>query len=108
MVELVQALCLFITKFVDIARKLNPHYISVIMPSRWITGGRGLDEFRDSMLDDKHIQTLYDFFDARVCFSNVEIKGGICYFYGIMLIMQSVKYIPLIMEKQVFFKIPKR
>lgn len=67
-------------KFVDIARKLDPHYISVIMPSRWMTGGRGLDEFRDSMLDDKHMQTLYDYFDARVCFSNVEIKGGICYF----------------------------
>ena len=67
-------------RFVDISRKLLPLYISVIMPSRWMTGGRGLDTFRDTMLDDQHLQKLFDYFNARVCFSNVEIKGGICYF----------------------------
>lgn len=67
-------------RFVDMARQLDPHYISIIMPSRWMTGGRGLDNFRNSMLDDKHMQTLYDYYDARECFCNVEIKAGVCYF----------------------------
>lgn len=50
------------------------------MPSRWMTGGRGLDSFRSSMISDKHIIKLFDYLDANQCFSNVEIKGGVCYF----------------------------
>ena len=45
-----------------------------------MTGGKGLDRFRDEMLNDKHILMLHDFPNARYCFDNVEIKGGICYF----------------------------
>ena len=59
--------------------KLNPNFISLIMPSRWMTGGRGLDEFREIMLADKSVQLIHDYLDARECFSNVEIKGGVCY-----------------------------
>ena len=66
--------------FVDVAKKVAPSYISMIMPSRWMTGGKGLDNFRSEMLNDIRIAKLYDYADARVCFSNVEIKGGICYF----------------------------
>lgn len=66
--------------FVKFGIKMNPHYISLIMPSRWMTGGKGLDEFRAEMISDKRLETLHDYFDARECFSNVEIKGGICYF----------------------------
>ena len=66
--------------FVDIARLAKPDYISMIMPSRWLIGGRGLDAFRDSMLDDNRIHTLHDFHDSKDCFPTVEIKGGICYF----------------------------
>ena len=67
-------------KFVDIAKKMNPNYISMIMPARWYAGGKGLDDFRNEMLNDKRISILHDFFDAKECFQNVEIKGGICYF----------------------------
>lgn len=66
--------------FVDGAKKLSPEYISMIMPARWMTGGKGLDAFRANMLHDKRLLSLYDHFNARDCFESVEIKGGICYF----------------------------
>lgn len=65
--------------FVDMARKIAPDCISMIMPSRWLIGGRGLDSFRESMLDDNNIAVLHDFHDSKDCFPTVEIKGGICY-----------------------------
>jgi len=66
--------------FVEISIKMIPNYISMIMPSRWLSGGRGLDSFRDKMLHDDRISVLHDFYNANDCFPNVEIKGGICYF----------------------------
>lgn len=67
-------------KFVELSKKVKPQYISLIMPARWYTGGRGLDTFRKNMLEDRHISLLHDYMDGRAIFSNVEIKGGICYF----------------------------
>lgn len=66
--------------FVDAAHNLMSEYLCIITPSRWFTGGRGLDEFRDKMLDDKHIRILHDYPDASECFPGVEIKGGVSYF----------------------------
>ena len=66
--------------FVEQAMKLNPRYLTMIIPARWYTGGKGLDSFRDKMINDKRIRILHDFVDASECFSGVEIKGGVCFF----------------------------
>lgn len=66
--------------FVQAALKIEPNYISMIIPSRWMTGGRGLEDFRKQLLNKNGFQIFHDFINARECFPNVEIKGGICYF----------------------------
>lgn len=66
--------------FVETSKKLKPEYISMIIPSRWMTGGKGLDDFRRSMMNDLSIRVLHDYIDARECFNNVNIEGGVCYF----------------------------
>lgn len=67
-------------KFVEQAQKMNPRYISMIIPSRWFGGGKGLNDFRASMLSDKRIRQLVDFENANDCFPGVDIAGGVCYF----------------------------
>ena len=67
-------------KFVDAGRQLEPNYLSMIMPAKWYNGGRNLDEFRASMLSDRHIQRLFDYLDSSEIFNTVDVAGGICYF----------------------------
>lgn len=66
--------------FVEQAKNLAPKYLSMIVPSRWLAGGRGLDEFRKEMLSSHKLYRLVDFPVSKEVFPNVEVKGGICYF----------------------------
>ena len=67
-------------KFIQQAIKIKPHFISMIIPARWYSGGRGLDTFRDDMLNDDRICQLIDYPDSNDCFPGVDIAGGICFF----------------------------
>jgi hypothetical protein len=67
-------------KFVESSKALNPRYISMITPARWYVGGKGLDSFRTSMLNDNHITHLIDFPNSNDVFPTVDIAGGVSYF----------------------------
>lgn len=67
-------------KFVEQAKKLNPRYITMIIPARWYAGGKGLDQFRTSMLKDDRISVIHDYPIAAECFPGIRIAGGVCYF----------------------------
>lgn len=66
--------------FVRAAKAMNPKYISMIMPSRWYVGGKGLDDFREEMLNDPHIRELHDWLTPEDIFPNTNIRGGVSYF----------------------------
>ncbi len=68
-------------RFVEISKTISPKHISMIMPARWYVGGKGLDDFRKTMLSDKNIKTIYDYPDYRELFPSAEIAGGVCYFH---------------------------
>ena len=66
--------------FVKQATQLEPRYVSMVIPSRWMAGGRGMDEFRKTMLGDRHLRTLVDYPNSAQVFPGVDLKSGVCYF----------------------------
>ena len=66
--------------FVEQAKALEPRYLAMVIPSRWMASGLGLSEFRQAMLGDRHIRALVDYPAANDVFPGVEVKAGVCYF----------------------------
>jgi len=66
--------------FVEQAKALEPRYLSMVIPARWFAGGKGLDEFRESMLTDDRVRSIDDFLSASDVFPGVGLKGGVCFF----------------------------
>jgi site-specific DNA-methyltransferase (adenine-specific) len=67
-------------QFVRHARKLEPRYLTMVIPSRWFGGGKGLDDFRAEMLADDRIRRIVDFEDVNDVFPGIDLAGGVCYF----------------------------
>lgn len=67
-------------KFVQKAKQLAPHFLIMIIPARWYTGGRGLDDFRDNMISDTRMKVIHDYPETDDCFPGLNIRGGVCYF----------------------------
>ena len=67
-------------KFIEQAQKLNPRYLTMIVPAKWQSGGKGLDAFRANMLSDKRMKKMVTYTDSRECFQGVDIAGGVTYF----------------------------
>jgi site-specific DNA-methyltransferase (adenine-specific) len=67
-------------EFLRQAKKLEPRYLTMIIPSRWFGGGKGLDEFRAEMLGDNRIRRIIDFENVNDVFPGIDLAGGVCYF----------------------------
>lgn len=68
-------------EYVYIGEYLTRQYLSLITPTRWFSGGKGLDEFREHMLNDAHIKVLHDYTHPEDVFPDTNNRGGICYFF---------------------------
>ena len=67
-------------EFVEQAKALDPRYLTMIIPSRWFSGGKGLDDFRDAILNDDRLRSITDYLNASDVFAGIGLKGGVCYF----------------------------
>ncbi len=66
--------------FVNVSNSLSSRFTSLIIPTRWFVGGKGLDDFRVEMLNDNHLKELHDYLTPEDVFPNTNIRGGVCYF----------------------------
>ncbi len=67
-------------RFVMQALRLCPRFLTMIIPAKWMVGGRGLMMFRQQMMNDEHIKVMVDYENPFECFPGVHIDGGVCYF----------------------------
>ena len=66
--------------FIEQAKTLDPKHLIMVVPARWYSGGKGLDDFRKRMLEDARVAEIHDFPETGMVFPGVNIRGGICYF----------------------------
>lgn len=66
--------------FVEQAKRLEPRFLSMVIPSRWMASGLGLSDFRQTVLSDRRMRELVDYPAANDVFPGVEVKAGVCYF----------------------------
>ena len=66
--------------FVEQAIALEPRFLSMVIPSRWLAGGRGLGDFREKMLTEGHIREFVDYTKMSTAFPGVDFEGGVCFF----------------------------
>lgn len=89
-------------KYVQVAKEFEPQYISMYMKAVWYSGGkgRGLNEFRQEMLDDKRISIFSDYPDPKDChIEGINLRGGVCSFYGMQTTMASVFLLAILMAR---------
>lgn len=67
-------------QFIKTGILLSPNYLSLITPSVWFTGGKGLDDFRKQMLNDNRLEKIINYTTPQEVFSNVNLRGGVNYF----------------------------
>lgn len=67
-------------KFIDAVKELDPSVLSLIIPAKWYSGGKSLDQFRQEMLNDSHIRRLADYTNSLDVFPDADIAGGVCIF----------------------------
>ena len=67
-------------EFIQQAKKLEPRFVVMVTPSRWFAGGKGLDDFRKTMLNDRRLRVIVDYVQEKDAFPNVNINGGVNYF----------------------------
>ena len=67
-------------RFVEMAKTLNPRFLTMVIPSRWFGGGKGLGDFRATMLADDRIRQLFNYENAKDAFPGIDLAGGVCYF----------------------------
>lgn len=67
-------------KFIEETKKLDPEVMDLIIPAKWYSGGKGLDQFREDMLNDPKISVLVDYTSSLDVFPGVDVAGGVCYF----------------------------
>ena len=66
--------------FVEQALRMEPRFLSMVIPARWMAGGHGMHEFRSDMLSSGKLKELFDYPDSKAVFPSVKIEAGICYF----------------------------
>lgn len=67
-------------KFIELSISIKPKYITLITPSVWFLGGKGLDNFRRKMLEDIHVKSFHNYVTPSDVFQNVSLRGGVNFF----------------------------